>query len=259
MTNLVLRWLNVLALFAMLLYSWVADARPLNGLTTAEISSRFLVAIHPELYALAIWGAIYVLLIGFVLLQFMPSVRKHLEFKEIGPWFVISCLLQSASILLWHYLYTVPSLMLSIALLLALIVIYTRTRSQGWSADPLVRWMVQVPFSLYLGWTFVMALVRISEALHEFNQGGFDFSGTVWTLLMIFIMVAVATMAGINFRDPAFIGTTVWGLMAIGIANSFNDTVFYTAWSFAGLLLLLAVSMLWGEPSIVRRKVLDRV
>jgi benzodiazapine receptor len=258
MTKFVLRWLQVFALFSLLLYNWIADARPLNGLTTGDISAMFPVSVNPAPYALALWGAIFVLLIGFVIVQLMPGMHKHHEIRRIGPWFVISCLFNIASIVLWHYLYTVPSLIAILLLLLSLIVIYTRTRLQGWSSNLLIRWLVQVPFSIYLGWAFVMMIVRMSAVLYEFNQGGFDFTGTAWTVLMILVAAAVAIMTGMSFRDPAVVLAAVWGLISMGIANSHNDIIFYTAWSASGLLLLMAAALLFGERGAVRRKQLTK-
>ncbi|MEK3725256.1 hypothetical protein [Paenibacillus sp. FSL H8-0034] len=254
MTTFVLRWLHMFALFAVLLYNWLANARPFNGLNTSDLTAMFPSVMNPAPYALALWGAVYVFLAGFVIVQLLPGMYKHEEIRRIGPWFVISCLFNIASLVLWHYLYIVLSLMAMMILLLSLIVIYTRTRPNGWSSDPRIFWLVQVPFSVYLSWVFVMTMVRISAVLQEFNQGGLDFSGTVWTVLMLFIIVAVAAITGMNFRDSAFIWTAAWGLIAIGIANSYNDTIFYTAWSAVGLLLVLTVMLMFGQGKLEHRK-----
>ncbi|SFL10530.1 hypothetical protein SAMN03159341_103229 [Paenibacillus sp. 1_12] len=254
MTTFVLRWLQVCALFAVLLYNWVANARPLNGLNASDLTAMFPVAMNPAPYALALWGAVYMFLAGFVIVQLLSGMYKQEEIRQIGPWFAISCLFNIASLVLWHYLFVVPSLVAMMLLLLSLIVIYTSTRPNGWSSDPLVLWLVQVPFSVYLSWVFVMTMVRISATLQEFNRGDFDFSGTVWTVLMLFIIVMVAVVTGMKFRDSAFILTAMWGVTAIGIANSYNDTIFYTAWSAAGVLLLLTIILLLGQSKLEHRK-----
>jgi benzodiazapine receptor len=254
MTNFVLRWLNVTALFTVLLYNWLANARPLNDMTTGEISALFPVQITPAPYAFSIWGMIYVLLIGFVVVQFMPSKRNQEEVKRVGPWFVVSCLFNVSWIVLWHYLYTGPSVVVMIGLLLSLIYIYSSTRLDGWSSDNVIRWLVQVPFSMYLGWITVATIVNISAALYAVRWGGFDFSGMLWTLLMILIASVISMWVGTAFRDPAYVGVTVWALIAVGVANSYNSTIMFTAWAAAGLLFLLALWLMFGESSRYRNK-----
>jgi benzodiazapine receptor len=254
MTNFVLRWLNVTALLTVLLYNWIADARPLNGISTGEVSAMFPVQITPAPYAFSIWGMIYVLLIGFVVLQMMPSKRNQEEIRRVGPWFVVSCLFNVSWIVLWHYLYTVPSVVAMIGLLLSLISVYASIRPNGWSSDYVIRWLVQVPFSLYLGWISVATIVNISAALYAVRWGGFDFSGTVWTLLMIVVTAVIAMRVSLSFRDPAYLFVTVWALIAVGVANSFNTTIMVTACGAAGLLFLLAMWLLLGEGTGVRRK-----
>jgi len=53
----------------------LANALPLNGQTTAEISDRFVVYFTPAGYVFSIWGVIYIGLVAFTIFQALPSQR----------------------------------------------------------------------------------------------------------------------------------------------------------------------------------------
>ena len=50
---------------------------PINGITTGEISDSFPVLFTPAGYVFAIWGVIYILLIGFTVYQALPAQREN--------------------------------------------------------------------------------------------------------------------------------------------------------------------------------------
>ncbi|MGF7031075.1 hypothetical protein J2T17_001981 [Paenibacillus mucilaginosus] len=62
--NVIIRWLNVAGLLAVLVLNYLANALPLNNLTTSQISAMFPVRNTPASYAFSIWGLIYALLVG---------------------------------------------------------------------------------------------------------------------------------------------------------------------------------------------------
>ena len=64
---------NVLAVVATLALNGLANAIPLNGQTTGEISDRFQVYFVPAGYVFSIWGLIYLALIGFAVYQALPA------------------------------------------------------------------------------------------------------------------------------------------------------------------------------------------
>jgi len=61
---------NVLAVIAALIINGLANALPLNGQTTGEISDRFQVYFVPAGYVFAIWG-----LTAFAVYQALPAQR----------------------------------------------------------------------------------------------------------------------------------------------------------------------------------------
>jgi hypothetical protein len=96
---------NGAALVVTILVNGLANALPLNGQLTGEISDRFRVYFVPAGYVFAIWGVIYLSLLGFVVYQFLPAQRDHPRLRRIGAWFALSCAANSAWLVLWHYEY----------------------------------------------------------------------------------------------------------------------------------------------------------
>lgn len=239
---MVYRWWNAVALAAVLMLNWLAEALPLGGRTTGEISAMFPVLIAPAPYAFAIWGLIYALLAGFVIYQLLPSGSKQPEVKAVGPWFIISCLFNSAWILLWHYLYTDSSMFIMLGLLLTLIVLYIRTRSTTRSAA--VQWLVQLPFSIYLGWIIIAAIVNVAVVLYANDWNGWGLSAENWALIMLVAATALAVLVGGRYIDPAYIAVFVWAFIAIGASVRATGSMKFAAWLLAAALFLYALNLL---------------
>ncbi len=130
--KLLLQLLNVLGLVMVLGTNYAANAVPLNNLTTGEVSDFYPNLFTPAGVTFAIWGLIYILLLGFCLYQirdWFTSRQKEMPYLyAIGYLFFVSCLLNSAWIFAWHYLQPFLSLLIIVALLLVLIKIYLNLR-----------------------------------------------------------------------------------------------------------------------------------
>jgi benzodiazapine receptor len=249
MGNSLLRWLNAIGLIGVIAANWLVNAIPLNGLTTVRISAMFPVQITPAPYAFSIWGLIYALLIGYVIVQFLPGKRGHEEISQIGPWFIVSCSFNIGWILLWHNLLIGSSVVVMLCLLLCLAAIYRRTRRFGWSPDPLIRWLVQVPFSIYLAWVAFAAIQNISVALYAVQWNRFGLPGTVWTICLMLLAAVLSLIIGYIFRDPAYILVPVWAFIAIGVDNQGNEFIVNMAWAASALLTVFALCLLGiGKP-----------
>src|SRR5690349_5674238 len=68
----------------------LANALPINGQNTGEISDRFDVYFVPAGYVFSIWGLIYLLLISYTVYQALPSQRANPVQRSIGYWYVLS-------------------------------------------------------------------------------------------------------------------------------------------------------------------------
>lgn len=241
-----LRWLNALAFAVTIAVNWAADSIPLGGRTTGEISAMYPVLVTPADYAFSIWLLIYALLAGFVVLQLLPIRRGIPEIAAIGPWFIISCALNCAWLLLWHYLYIPSSVFMMIGLLLSLVIIYMRIRPAvgKTSTGLLASLLVRLPFSVYLGWVSVATIVNVSIGLSSADWSGWGLPDVVWAAVVLVAAGLLALYMAMKRRDAAYALAVAWGLIAIGAELGGASVITWIAWKTAGLLIIIALDLL---------------
>src|SRR5690554_4967120 len=104
--NRLLVILNVLGLVGVLVVNTLANALPLNGINTGELSDSIPNLFVPAGMTFAVWGVIYALLILFIMYQIV-TVRKEKTAEDpigkMGGWFFISCLANILWIFAWHW------------------------------------------------------------------------------------------------------------------------------------------------------------
>lgn len=232
---------NLIAYIVMVFVNGLAEWLPLNGLTTGEISAMYPTRITPAPYAFMIWGLIYGLLLLFVLYQLSAKGQAHPQVQQIGPWFIISCMLNAAWIIVWHWLYISASVFVMFALLITLIALYLRTRTGLPPHRSAAYWIISVPFSIYLAWISVAAIVNVSVALSKNGWHGFGWSESTWSVILMLFAALLAVWMGKRYRDPYYLLTTVWALIAISQSQQAYPLIVYTALSAAILLSFLAL------------------
>ena len=95
--------LVVLSVIITIVMNFLANALPLNGLNTGEISDRFKVYFVPAGYVFSIWGLIYIGLIAYAIFQALPSQRENPRLRKTGYLAAASGLANIAWLFLWHY------------------------------------------------------------------------------------------------------------------------------------------------------------
>jgi benzodiazapine receptor len=235
--------LNLATFLIMVVVNGLANALPLNGRLTGEISDSFPVLFTPAGYVFAIWGLIYLLLFGFVIYQALPSQRDNPRLERTGYWFAASNLFNTAWIFLWHYGFFTLTLVAMLGVLSSLLVLYVRLgigRGQFSLAEKI---LVNLPFSVYLGWISVATVANFSITLYNLGWNGGGIAPAVWTVALL----AVAAILGAAMiwlrRDAAYALVLVWAFAGITIKQSETQTVAVAAAAAAAVILvLLAVS-----------------
>ena len=216
----------------------LANALPLNGQNTGEISDRFDIYFVPAGYVFSIWGLIYLGLIAFSVYQALPAQRDNPLLKKIYPAYWIGSLANIVWLFLWHYNVFSLTLLAMLMLLVCLIYIYLQFIKAGSALDRNQKWLVKLPFSIYLGWISVATIANVTQVLFYFEWGGWGIAPEIWAV----IMLGIATVLGIVMMwretDVAYVLVLVWAF--IGISNSQADTalVASSAWLGSALLIL---------------------
>lgn len=230
-------YFNILALGAVILVNYLANALPLNGNSTGALSAKYNVLITPAGYVFSIWGFIYTLLAIWVIYQAMPKQINQPVFKTIGYWFVISCIFNCLWIFVWHYEKLIISLIVMIGLLLSLIVIYSKIQS----IENRSRYILS-PFSIYLGWVSIATIVNTSVVLKYSGWNGFGLSSETWTITMLIVGMILAFVFTIINDDFIYPLVFVWAFIGIGIRHMGDiDIIANTSFSLAVVLLLFII------------------
>ena len=238
-TRQILIWV---ALIATLVVNGLANSLPLNGRTTGEISDSFPVLFTPAGYVFSIWGLIYLLLIGFAIFQTLPSQRDNPRLQRIGNWFVASAFFNSAWIFLWHYELFPLTLLAMLALLGSLLVIYLRLDIGSSRVTPVESVLVNLPFSIYLGWISVATIANFSVVLYDLGWNGWGIRPEIWTVILLFVATALGA-AMIRLRhEVAYPLVLVWAFLGIAVRQADTPPVAAASILASGILLVLLMS-----------------
>jgi len=239
--NSIRQSVNVLAVIVTIVVNGLANALPLNDLTTGEISDRFQVYFVPAGYVFSIWGLIYLGLIAFAVFQALPGQRDNQCLKDVGYLFALSCLANVAWLFLWHYEQFPLTLVAMLSLLGLLIAIYLRL-GIGRSKVPAVeKWLVQAPFSVYLGWITVATIANVTSLLDYWNWSGWGISDEAWTVIMLAAGTIIASTVSLTRGDIAYMLVIVWAFVGIAVKHAGAPTVAIAAWVASALAVLMLI------------------
>lgn len=235
---------NAVALAAVLVTNALANALPIGGRTTGEVSARFPTLVTPAPYAFGIWGLIYAGLLAFVAFQAFPTARDNPRLHALDPWFVLSCLFNVSWLLAWHHLRIGVSLVLMIGLLACLIMAY-RSLEIGWVTVPRAeRVAVRWPFSLYLGWITVATVANVAIALRAAGWQGWGVPFGLWAVVVLLAIGALGVTVLWVRRDRVFALVLVWAAVAIAAARP-DATAVVVAAAGVAMVLLAVLGVPW--------------
>jgi hypothetical protein len=156
--------------------------------------------------------------------------RKDSPFQEkIGYLFIISCIINICWLILWHYEMIAASVILMLGLLLTLTTIYTRLGIGVENIPRNERLLVQLPFSVYLGWITVATIANITAALVSLGQAEPILGAVNWAVLVIVVAVLITGMVLWKRRDLGYAAVLIWALVGIYVKQSNLALVAYTA------------------------------
>jgi hypothetical protein len=229
---------NVLVLVGTLAVNYLANALPFNGQTTAQVSDKFPVFFVPAGYVFAIWGVIYLGLLAFTIYQALPSQRANPMLRRVGYLFAAASVVNAVWLFMWHYEQFALTLVFMLALLALLVTIYLRLDIGRARVSTLERWLVHIPFSIYLGWITVATIANVTDALYLTGWDGWGISGEVWAVIMLVAATVIASIVAFTRRDLAYAAVLVWAFVGIAFKQADVALVSNTA-----VILAIAVAL----------------
>lgn len=219
---------NIVSLFITLLVNYGANTLRLNGYTAGGVSDSVPTLFTPAGYVFSIWGLIYSWLIAYSIYQVLPGQQKAPFQDRIGWLFVLSNLLNSAWIFAWHYLVFPLSLLLIAGVFGALLAIYLRLEVGRRAVSKGEKWLVHVPFSIYLGWLSVATIANTAITLSAWGWNGFGVP-QLWTALVIVVGAGLGVAMTLLRREVAYPLVIVWAFVGIVVSQSGVPLVAWTA------------------------------
>jgi hypothetical protein len=233
--------ITVLATLITITVNALANILPLNGLETGVISDRFEIYFVPAGYVFSIWGLIYLALLIYTVFQALPAQSDNPVLKKIAPYYWISSLANSVWIFLWHYEVFSLTLIAMVSILVTLILIsQVLVDSAG-----LEKWLVRLPFSIYLGWISVATIANVSQNLFLFEWNGWGIADQVWAVILLAVASLLGFLKAWLENDTPYVMVLIWAFIGITVSQAGASLVVNAAWVSAfGLLLAVIVSII---------------
>ncbi len=243
------RWIITAVVFVVTLgVNGAANALPINGQTTAEISDRFEVYVIPAGYVFAIWGVIYLGLAAYTIVQAVRA--NHPIVRRIGWLPALSGILNTVWLLLFQYEAFVLTVPVMLALLGTLIAIHLRLWAARGELDLLTTWTIRIPFSIYLGWITVATIANIAQTLASIGFDAFGIMPELVAAAVLSLGLAIAARFVWRFRDAAYGLVIVWAY--VGIWAKEADTAI-VPWVAAGGAVAIAAMVLIRTTGAMRQ------
>ncbi len=241
---------NLIACIAMVVVNGMANAIPLNGLGTGELSDFYPNLFVPAGLTFSIWGIIYLLLTGFCIYGLVSRFNSSINpqfLKIIGPWFFFSCIANICWIFSWHWKKVGLSLLFMLALLASLIIIYEKMGINTGENGKGLFFFAKLPFSIYLGWISIATIANAAALLVNFKWKGFGLSESVWTIIVILAAVLLTSIIIYRKHDAGFSLVVLWAFLGIILKRSSAadapSVVLTAALGMAFILIFYAVKI----------------
>lgn len=210
MTNdkLTFKILNLFAMTAMVAINILAQTLPLGGHTTAEISAMYPTLLTPAPITFSIWSVIYILL-GYVVIRQLLTAKDEAT-EKMGWWFAISCGLNIAWIVFWHYQLLLFASVAIVGLWVALMMLSDSVKTESW--------LHKAAFRIYYGWITVAMAAQLYILLSA-NLPGLH-TKTIALIITISAMVVLTAfgLAKVMGERDGFFGIAIaWALAGIFI------------------------------------------
>jgi len=240
-----------LALAGALVVNSLAQSLPLGGRTTGELSALYPNAVVPVGATFSIWGIIYLGVLAWAVVQFLPSAARL--GTRVAVLFALTSAWNAGWLVTWHYLLPGLSVVIMATLLATLVLLHLRLEdaaegAEGAEAAP--RWPLLLAlgaFGLYLGWILVATVVNITAWLVSLGWEGWGLSDGTWGGLVAGVGVAVGAFVQRRFMNPAIGAAAAWGFLGTAAAGAGLGE----GANIAGNGVLPAVSIVAGLGALV--------
>lgn len=208
--KLVFKVLNAFAFTAMVAINAIAQILPLGGYNTGEISALYPNLLTPAPITFSIWGIIYILLAVVIIQQFVSTHDGAT--KKIGWMFAITCALNIAWIVFWHFQLLLLATMVIVVLWVFLMRISSAVEDESG--------LLKAAFRIYYGWITAAAAVQVYILLLANLPGlGARMPAVIVTIGALVILTAFG-LGRILAKQDSFFGIALaWAITGVFIKH----------------------------------------
>ncbi|QWC00064.1 tryptophan-rich sensory protein [Mycoplasmatota bacterium] len=209
---ILLKLLSVLTFILMIFMNYLANALPLGGNTTGDISGKYPTLFTPAGYTFSIWGLIYLLITIFVVMIFV-NVDQTIT-KNANLILILFSVVNIFNILWlwsWHHDKILLSTILMLALLLSLLFLLTQV--------PKDNMLTYATFSIYAAWICVATIANLAILISKYDILFFMNNEYVWFYIVLAFSFVLALFMVIKEKNLYFGAVFLWAY--IGILSKF--------------------------------------
>jgi hypothetical protein len=215
----------VLGFLAVVVVNGLANALPLNGVNTGQLSDEIPNLFVPAGLTFSIWGLIYLLLAGYSAAILREAFRGGVLAARAPAWtvrdgalFILNMAANIGWIFAWHWRLVGLAMVLMLVILATLIALEQASQAKLASGASRSRtFFLTVPLRVYLGWISVATIANATALLVKLGWGGFGLSERFWTVVVIAAGLAVALGFSLWKRQVAAPLVVVWAYAGIVI------------------------------------------
>ncbi|MGM0379921.1 MAG: tryptophan-rich sensory protein [Bacillota bacterium] len=219
--KIIKRSFTFIAYIFMITLNILANALPINGINTSDVSDQYTNLFTPAGLTFSIWGLIYLLLGAYIFMQFFDLKYKTMDHKiydKLSLYFAASSIINGLWILSWHHLYFGISLLLMSGLLLSLIKINLIIKNHE-----KVSGLTKTTFRIYFGWITIATIANINVFLVNLGLKAFSITGIIWTIFVLLLGLFIGTFTSYKLKSISYYLVILWGYTGILIKHISAD------------------------------------
>ncbi|MBH1940258.1 tryptophan-rich sensory protein [Mobilitalea sibirica] len=224
--NILIPIVVLITYIIMVITNSLANALPINGKGTGEISDSYQNLFAPAGITFAIWGLIYLLLLMYSINQLINYKResdiKQQIFNAVGVLFSVSSVANTIWIFAWHYNVIWLSVILMLVILICLIKINIILKDKDFSV--IEKFTVKLPFTVYFGWITIATIANVTTFLVSVNWNRLSLSEVFWTNLIIIIGAVIGFICVLFYKSLAYGCVFIWAYMGIALKHLSPET-----------------------------------
>lgn len=234
---MIFKILNTIGLIVVIYVNYLANALPINGYSTGQLSDFYPNLFVPAGITFSIWGVIYLFLIAFVIGQWSNKFKSITN--SIGYYFFFNCLMNISWIVAWHYRLEELSVIIMLLLLGSLIKLFHITQTEL-KPSILNNLLVRIPFGIYFGWICVATIANITTLLVHwvFQPTGQEY----WAAALIIVTQVLVWLINGKYAGIAYSLVIIWAINGIILKQtSLNgpETIIYTGYVCIATTILI--------------------